>query len=231
MRLYATHDQNQLTWLFRFWTNQCYVARHRYLWLLQKLNLNKRAIWIRPKKKKVPISEAKRKVARMAAVQAIGCWGDDDSEQNGRIVGGRKGLCIVVLKGIFNPRTVYISNEEEDMFFSKLEVQIRNKCEENCGSLEKMTVFAKHPDGVMILKFTLPSSATMAVKHFDGITELNGKPIGQKVRASYWDGVTDYTVKDEEKEEKELEQRHSEFGDWLDGQTELPEEFLLKVEE
>ena len=44
------------------------------------------------------ISNSKRKVAKLAALQAIG-W---DEGENGRITGGRKGLCIVVLKAMFD---------------------------------------------------------------------------------------------------------------------------------
>jgi hypothetical protein len=50
------------------------------------------------------------------------------------------------------------------------------------------------------------------------------------VVASYWDGVTDYTCRDEVTEKKEAEKRLDEFGDWLENQD-LPEEFQLKVED
>ena len=61
---------------------------------------------------------------------------------------------------------------------------------------------------------------------------VNGKTRGngRKIEASYWDGVTDFTCRDVEKEEKETEQRLDEFGDWLENQD-LPDEFKLQVEE
>ena len=49
------------------------------------------------------------------------------------------------------------------------------------------------------------------------------------IEAIFWDGVTDYTIHDDAKEEAEAEKRHEEFGNWLDEQ-ELPEEFQLQVE-
>lgn len=45
------------------------------------------------------VSDAKQKVARLAALQAVG-W---DERENGRIAGGLKGLRIVVLLNIFDP--------------------------------------------------------------------------------------------------------------------------------
>ena len=50
------------------------------------------------------------------------------------------------------------------------------------------------------------------------------------IEAFYWDGVTDFTVVDEEADEKEAKERLDAFGDWLDNQDELPEEFQIKVE-
>jgi len=64
------------------------------------------------------------------------------------------------------------------------------------------------------------------------VTKFNGKlgSNGRKVEASYWDGVTDFTCRDVDREEKDTEKRLDEFGDWLEDQD-LPEEFKLQVEE
>ena len=165
------------------------------------------------------ISEAKRKVARLAALQAVG-W---DEGENGRIAGGLKGLRIVVLMNMFDPRE--LENDKNDEKLQKLEKEVHAECEE-IGVVEKITVFSKHPAGVMIVKFTQPTAASDAVNTFNGKVRENGR----KVEASYWDGVTDYTCRDMEKEEKETEKRLDEFGDWLENQA-LPDEFKLKVEE
>mmetsp|Transcript_26789 Transcript_26789/g.56568 ORF Transcript_26789/g.56568 Transcript_26789/m.56568 type:complete len:634 (-) Transcript_26789:129-2030(-) len=165
------------------------------------------------------ISEAKRKVARLAALQAVG-W---DEGENGRIAGGLKGLRIVVLMNMFDPAELKRDTNDEKL--QLLEKEVHSECEE-IGVVEKITVFANHPGGVMIVKFAQPNAAS------DAVTKYNGKVRGdgRKVEASYWDGVTDYTCRNVEKEEKEAEKRLDEFGDWLENQ-ELPEEFQLKVEE
>ncbi|KAL7472207.1 hypothetical protein ACHAXS_012539 [Conticribra weissflogii] len=164
------------------------------------------------------VSEAKRKVARLAALQAVG-W---DEGENGRIAGGLKGLRIVVLMNMFDPKE--LENDENDAKLAALDREIHAECQE-LGSVEKITVFSKHPAGVVIVKFSQPNAASDAVSHFNGKILNNGK----SVKASFWDGVTDYTMRDAEKEEKETEKRLDEFGDWLENQ-ELPEEFKLRVD-
>jgi len=165
------------------------------------------------------ISEAKRKVARLAALQAVG-W---DEGENGRIAGGLKGLRIVVLMNMFDPKE--IQQDKNDVKLQTLEKEVHTECEA-FGVVEKITVFSKHPSGVIIIKFTQPNAASDCMNNLNGKIRGNGR----KVDASYWDGVTDYTCRDEEKEEKETEKRLDEFGDWLEDQ-ELPDEFKLQVEE
>jgi RNA recognition motif-containing protein len=166
------------------------------------------------------ISEAKRKVARLAALQAVG-W---DEGENGRIAGGLKGLRIIVLKNMFDP-TDFV-NDTNDEKLRSLEQSVHSECEE-LGTVEKITIFSKNPAGVVIVKFAQPNAASDAVNRFNGQLRDNGK---RRVNASYWDGVTDYTVRDEENEAKDAEKRLDEFGDWLENQ-ELPEEFQLRVGE
>lgn len=164
------------------------------------------------------ISNAKRKVAKLAALQAVG-W---DEGENGRITGGKKGLCIIVLKGMFD--LVELKNEGEDKVLTALEQELRKICEP-LGDVEKITAFSKNPEGVIVVKFGKPTAAS------DAIAQYHGKMInGRRIDASFWDGVTDYTVREEEKEEKEENKRLDEFGKWLDNQEELPDEFNLNVE-
>ena len=93
------------------------------------------------------------------------------------------------------------------------------------GDVEKITAFSKNPEGVIVVKFGKPTAAS------DAIAQYHGKMrSGRRIDASFWDGVTDYTVREEEKEEKEENKRLDEFGKWLDNQEELPEEFNLNVE-
>ena len=117
-------------------------------------------------------------------------------------------------------------NDKDDRKIQELEQSVHTECEE-MGVVEKITIFSKHPAGVIIVKFAQPNAASDAVNRFNGQVRDNGK---RKVEASYWDGVTDFTVKDEEKEIEDAEKRLDEFGDWLENQ-ELPEEFRLRVNE
>ena len=164
------------------------------------------------------ISNAKRKVAKLAALQAVG-W---DEGENGRITGGKKGLCIIVLKGMFD--LVELKNEGEDKVLSALEQEIRKDCEP-LGDVEKITAFSKNPEGVMVIKFGQPTAASDAIAKYHGTMRR-----GRRIDASFWDGVTDYTMREEEEEKKEEKKRLDEFGKFLDNQEELPEEFRLNVE-
>lgn len=173
-------------------------------------------------KKKRAVSDVKRKVCRLAALQAIG-W-DEDGE-NGRITGGLKGLRIIVLKAMFTLSILQAGNEDE--ILKELEETIHERCSQY-GNVEKITIFSKNPQGVVIVKFTQPTAASEAAAYYNG-EKAPKKFGGREMEAVYWDGVTDYTVKDFVKEEKETEQRLDEFGDWLDNQ-EVPDEFQLQVE-
>jgi RNA-binding proteins (RRM domain) len=168
------------------------------------------------------VSDKKRKVARLAKLQAVG-W--DDGE-NGRITGGLKGLRIIVLKNVFDAAALKRVGDEakEDEFLKNLETDLRKACDE-FGTVEKITIFYKgRIDGVVIVKFTQPTAAG------DAIAALNGKELrGKTMEVVYWDGVTDYTVHDHDLEAKEAEKRLDEFGHWLESQD-LPEEFQLQVE-
>jgi hypothetical protein len=171
--------------------------------------------------KRARISNAKRKVAKLAAIQATD-W--DEGEFNGRLTGGRKGLRIIVLKHLFDPSTL-VGRPDEDARLASIEKDLRIECEE-WGVVEKITVFSQHRDGVVIVKFTQPGAASDAVKELDG---RMWKDVG-RIEAIFWDGVTDFTVRDEVKETKEAEKRQEEFGNWLETQ-ELPEELRLKVDD
>lgn len=165
-------------------------------------------------------SEAKRKVAKLATLQAMD-W--DEGEFNGRLTGGRKGLRIIVLKHLFQPNQ--IDSAEEYIIFQDLEQELRAACEE-FGVVEKITVFSKNPHGVAVVKYAQPGAASEAVKHFAG---RMWKESNQAMDASFWDGDTDYTTRNEAQEEVEDVKRQEEFGQWIESQ-ELPPELMLRSE-
>jgi hypothetical protein len=161
-------------------------------------------------------SRQKRLVAKKAALQSIG-W--EENEDNGRITGGLKGLTIVVLKHMFTPEQA-----RDDTVLEGLERQIRTECAQ-WGTVTKITMFASNPQGIVLVRFKEPTAATTTIENLNG--RLNGKT---KIEAHFWDGVTDYTVKDLDQAKHEEEAQLEEFGKWLESQEELPDELQLKVE-
>jgi hypothetical protein len=96
------------------------------------------------------------------------------------------------------------------------------------GDIEKMTAITE--TNVVIVKYVEPVAASEAMEQLNGTT--HGDNANNKLEAIYWDGVTDYTTKgaDYDQEQKEEEQRHEEFGKWLEtSQEELPPELQLQV--
>jgi RNA recognition motif-containing protein len=165
-----------------------------------------------------------RKVAQLAARQAMS-W-DDGS--NGRLTGGIKGLTILVMKHLFTLEEL-TKAADEDVVLQKVQDEIVAACGE-LGSIEKITMFSKHPDGVAIVKFKEVEATTACIEKMDGLEGWrNGAVAGKPIACQYWDGATDYTNRDAKAEEKEEEKRLDEFGDWLDNQ-EVPEEFRVRTE-
>mmetsp|Transcript_47743 Transcript_47743/g.116228 ORF Transcript_47743/g.116228 Transcript_47743/m.116228 type:complete len:342 (-) Transcript_47743:108-1133(-) len=166
--------------------------------------------------KRRPVSEAQRKVARLALLQA------QDDGFGERLAGGRKGLRIIVIKGIM-----------DGIPDDKLEETLYDICKEY-GDIEKITCISRTQ--VVIVKFVEPLAASSAVEALNGNTNsratTNGGNNKKKIEAIYWDGVTDYTTLpgDDLKEREDEDKRHDDFGNWLDSQEELPQELRLQVE-
>ena len=95
-------------------------------------------------------------------------------------------------------------------FSDELQEDIQKECAK-FGELDKVTIFDKNPAGVVIIKFTTAIAAEQCMKSFDGRFFD-----GRQLECTYWDGETDYTVKEKAEDE---EQRLDEFGDWLENQS------------
>ena len=169
--------------------------------------------------KKQNISQAQIKTAQRAMKQAL-AWNEDDD------IGVIKSqaLKIIVLEGLFNP-----NDFNDPKFEEELEKDVAIECEK-FGKISKMTLFSKNQRGIVIVKFETGYAAQETIKH------MNGRFFsGNKIKAYYWDGVTDYTVlslSSIEDEEKEEDERLNEFGNWLEKeQDDLPDEFKLRTEE
>jgi len=79
------------------------------------------------------------------------------------------------------------------------------------GEIEKVTIFDNNPEGAVAVKFKEAKAAEVCV------TSMKGRFFGgQKIDCDFWDGVTNYMVKEsEDKEDARLES----FGDWLENQS------------
>ena len=176
--------------------------------------------------RKASVSAAQRKVAKSAIQQAL-TWNDEDDVG----IKHSAALRIVVLEGMFAPEDFEGPNGAQ--FERELEQDIASGCEQ-CGEIEKMTIFSKNPKGVAIVKFNTSFGAQECVKL------MNGRYFGgRRISCTFWDGVTNHALnggtgvgtKQLEAAEKEEQERLDEFGDWLDQEQEdLPEEFKLRTE-
>ena len=136
-------------------------------------------------------------MARLIAQQAMG-W---DEGENGRIAGGQKGLTIVVLKHMFTRSELIVNrggkdaDENEDLALAIVEKDVFAAIG-SLGTIEKITVFSKSEEHVIIVKFKEVEAANECVKEMDG--RRNWRNLNLDVKAHFWDGVTDYTNVTEE---------------------------------
>ena len=79
------------------------------------------------------------------------------------------------------------SDFTDESFSDELETDVASECGK-CGQIEKITVFSKHPNGVVIVKFSTSYASQECVKLMDG--RFFG---GKKLRCYFWDGATDFT--------------------------------------
>ena len=106
---------------------------------------------------------------------------------------------MVVLRNIFDPKDVDYKIVRDDM---------EEGCGE-CGAIEKVTVFEGNTDGVVVVKYRDGGGARKCVE------VMNGRWYAQrKVSAEYYDGVTDYRVKESAAERKDREKA---WAKWLGG--------------
>jgi hypothetical protein len=93
------------------------------------------------------------------------------------------------------------------------EDELQSDIESECGKFGefKCTIFEKHPEGVVSIKYGEATSAEQCIKAMDGRFFA-----GRKLVCTYWDGETDYTHKDSQEDEAK---RLNEFGDWLEQQS------------
>lgn len=164
---------------------------------------------------------AKRKVAQLMAAQAMG-W---DEGENGRIAGGAKGLTIVVLENMYTKSEL---KKDEDATLKSVENAVISAVSAFNGTIEKVTVFSKSENSVLIIKFKEVEAANTCVREMNGLKNWRNN-VDLTIKAHFWDGVTDYTNVTEEEVKEEENKRLDDFGEWIDNQ-EVPEEFQERSE-
>ncbi|GLE03006.1 hypothetical protein PINS_up011885 [Pythium insidiosum] len=160
-------------------------------------------------KHKKPRLDSRARVKRLEQEKALS-WNEGDD-------GDRAGLRIVVIKHLFTPEEI-----EDDAYELELKQEIEEECSK-MGEITKITLFSKHVDGVVVVKFASAGSAAKCME------VMNGRFFaGRKLESHFWDG-TDYTHRESKEEEKE---RAEKFDEWLnEGSSSSEEEEDAEEEE
>jgi len=163
--------------------------------------------------KKLKPEESKSVVrAKLKEQQGHLSWDEDGIADN------KGGLKIVVLKYMFTLDEV----KEAENFYEDLKAEVGLEIEAKCGKIEKITIFENNADGVIAIRFDKSTSAEKCIQL------MNGRWFAaRQIECSYFDGVTDYRVKEDE---REMEKRLKEFGEWLEGGTNEETDQNQKVE-
>lgn len=195
-------------------------------------------------------SASQVKVAQAAQRQALS-WNEDD---DGGGVRKRDLLTIVVLERAFDPLALATSSHP-----SKVLRDLEHKVAATCGKfgdIEKITVYSRHPDGVVIVRFHTNYAAQQCKEQLQGqvwVGESQSRAgASGGVHTLYWDGKTDYGAVTIDERDVELRQRGQEgegsggaapkrdgegqgeesYADLFDGyeDDDLPEELRLRTE-
>ncbi|KAJ8605520.1 hypothetical protein CTAYLR_000058 [Chrysophaeum taylorii] len=97
--------------------------------------------------------------------------------------------------------------------------------EERIDPPDKITLFPRHPDGIIVVKTKTADDAHRVIALLDGRSPFLGEGT---MRCFFWDGVTNYGAEELDDDDDE-EGRIDRFGDWLETQK-LPPELALHVE-
>eukprot|EP00095_Tigriopus_kingsejongensis_P010978 snap_masked-scaffold270_size230592-processed-gene-1.17 protein:Tk10978 transcript:snap_masked-scaffold270_size230592-processed-gene-1.17-mRNA-1 annotation:"hiv tat-specific factor 1 homolog" len=123
---------------------------------------------------------------------------------------------VIVVKNLFDP-------EEFDEDASRI-LEYSQKLREQCakfGTVKKVTVHDKHPEGVAQVWFETAEEADMAISMVHGRLFFNQKVM----KAETWDGKTKYKVKESEEEERERLAKWEKSS--LTGKESRTDEFLV----
>lgn len=120
-------------------------------------------------------------------------WAEEGQEE-------RKGCRIVVLKNVFDGAL-------SDTDYELIKEDMQEGCEE-CGAVERVTVFERSVNGAVAVKFATMDGCVKCVR------VMNGRWYdGRKLEAEFYDGVTDYRYKETE---ADREERDKQWQQWLE---------------
>jgi len=111
----------------------------------------------------------------------------------------------IILEGMFS-----LDEVDSPEFYTELKAEIKEEVQK-IGDVELVTVFERNPKGVVAVKFKQCEDAAKCLEEFNGRWFAK-----RQIKASWYDGVTDYYVKPPEGEE---DKRLENFGSWLDEQS------------
>mmetsp|Transcript_7807 Transcript_7807/g.27704 ORF Transcript_7807/g.27704 Transcript_7807/m.27704 type:complete len:516 (+) Transcript_7807:86-1633(+) len=153
--------------------------------------------------KRRKVNMTKVRLAKKAAEQGLQWANDEDSGAT-----TASALRIIIVKHAFAPED--LDDDADDAKAELLRRQLTEALDAH-EPPEKLTIFAKHAQGAVAIKFKAPGEATAAIKKYDGLSFH-----ARILRAHFWDGATDYTLASKAAAEEEDADRIDQFGDWLD---------------
>jgi hypothetical protein len=115
---------------------------------------------------------------------------------------------VVVIKHAFKPEQF----EKEPQQLTEISADFREECKKY-GDVRKVTVYDRHPEGVVTITFRQPEEADLC------IAAVNRRWFaGQILDAANWDGKTKYLIKETQ---EEMEKRISQWHNFLEEDSKL----------
>eukprot|EP00040_Diaphanoeca_grandis_P039141 m.258233 g.258233 ORF g.258233 m.258233 type:complete len:395 (+) comp36303_c0_seq1:184-1368(+) len=141
----------------------------------------------KPDKKKKPKAKNKLDAKQAQKKRQLG-WHENEE---GKVK--KKAAGVVVIKHMFDPKEF----DEDPMYLNEIRDDLQSECGK-FGTIKKIMIFDRHPEGVVSIKFEDVASVDVCIK------AMNGRWFAKKqLEALMWDGVTSYKI-----EESDLEREN-----------------------
>lgn len=117
---------------------------------------------------------------------------------------------VVIIRNMFHPSMF----ESDPRLILDYRRDLREECEEKCGSVRKVDIYDLHPEGIAAVTFNEFEDAAKC------LDLMNGRFFaGRKLDVAHWDGKTKYKVKETE---EEAEKRMANWDQFLEEKDEAP---------